>query len=280
MAGHARNMLIIIHIIPLAVFLVSLWLFITGISTASYFSIVYFLGGGLGMVISSVFLGIFAIALWRALRNGPPGSPASASDPQTAIEQMAGWLESPLELGYRPKDISVRSSHRIMFPGSDKKTEIFVVEFTQTDGEVCRGLCGPMAWSYFDKEPNRLSDFDLAVAFSGHIALMRANQQGVFQQIEPSRVSNIKEYIALIERAGLEQVEMKGVLMFGKVLVCEFSAMQQVDGGHQPVTGVTDGGRIFVEPRSTSIFQVPTIDRFMGLLANGMLAEHGKLTRG
>ena len=83
-----------------------------------------------------------------------------------------------------------------------------------------------------------------------------------------------------MERAGLEQVEIKGFLMFGTALVCEFSAVQQVDGEHQPVNGATEGEHVFVEPQSTSLFQVPTIDRFMGLFANDMLAEYGKLTRG
>lgn len=131
-----------------------------------------------------------------------------------AINDMVAWLESPMELNKPPETISIRDSTKLFWP-SEEIVEAYLVDFTDEEGNKHVGFAGPITWTFFNIDFNKLSNEELYKLYTGwFICFYSYHQQ---DKNDPIVEQDRKLMIKKIEEMGYVDFNIKpGIQMAGQ----------------------------------------------------------------
>jgi hypothetical protein len=93
-----------------------------------------------------------------------------------AIQDMTEWIESPMELNESPTTISIRDSRKIVWP-SEEIVAAYLVDFTDSKGEKYVGFTGPITWTFFSINYDKLSNEELYNLYTGWFICFYSSQE-------------------------------------------------------------------------------------------------------
>lgn len=197
----------------------------------------------------------------------PPSSPSAPSPstadeeptpttPAAAIAAVRTWLAHPMEMGREPATASVVWSDRRVWPGFDDPVEVFLVGYDMGDGSRGIAVTGPITWSFFQIDFDRLSHEDLAKLYAGWFLEFVVLQDAKTQELAATEA----EITAALGARGLAAITVLDRVRIGDDTY--FAARAEKDGAATFVAGTADDLRYY--DASLPQMMLPPLFWFLG----------------